>query len=453
MSGASRVHGHSLAWVGRRVAPVLLGLLLVSTMARMPGLAAFDTNQHHSHTARAAIEAAPTVAHTVFVPLAISQSVTPNVWNAEYFSNAGLLGPPAYTQEDAYIDYDWEDGSPKGLPDNRFSIRWTGDWEFEVGVYTFFVYADDGVRLWLDGEKLVDAWQPGMGEHDRRVTVTTAGLHRVRVEYFEHYGDASIEVHWRRTDLYPQWVGEYFSEPWVEHGKQYEQTDSVIQFAWGEGCPDDLPPNSCDRFSIRWEAEPLFEPGEHRIYLYADQGYELYVDDEWRGDEGWDSGESSKDDYYNLNVADIEYHEIRYNFHDQGGSAEARLWIENLAHPRWTAKYYNNRNLSGTPVVTEPDPVVFYDWKLGKPHRDLPSDRFSVQWSGERYFHAGFYRFGFFADDGVKLTVDGEVLVDEWHDGRAEYHSALTFLGTGYHDVIIEYYDNVGGAEIRFWWE
>ena len=96
---------------------------------------------------------------------------------------------------------------------------------------------------------------------------------------------------------------------------------------------------------------------------------------------------------------------------------------------------------------------MFYDWKLGKPHRALPSDGFSVQWRGQRYFHAGFYRFGMFADDGVRLTLDGEVLVDEWRDGRAEYHSALTFLGTGYHDVIIEYYENVGEAEIRFWWE
>ena len=50
-------------------------------------------------------------------------------------------------------------------------------------------------------------------------------------------------------------------------------------------------------------------------------------------------------------------------------------------------------------------------------------------------------------------VVDGELLVDQWHDGRGEYHSPATYLSTGYHEVIVEYYDRSGEAEIRFWWE
>jgi hypothetical protein len=107
-------------------------------------------------------------------------------------------------------------------------------------------------------------------------------------------------------------------------------------------------------------------------------------------------------------------------------------------------------------VITQTEPAVFYDWGLGKPRTSprLPSaDGFSVRWSGPRYFHSGFYRFGLFADDGVRLSIDGELLVDEWRPGRGEYHSQLTYLGTGYHDVVIEYVEYEGEAEIRFWWE
>jgi hypothetical protein len=289
-----------------------------------------------------------------------------------------------------------------------------------------------------------------MGEHDHTLTVTSAGSHRVRVEYFEQTGDAAIQVHWRRTDLYPLWAGEYFNEPWVEAGKLYEQGDPTIQFDWGEDCPESL---RCNAFSVRWTAEPIFEPGEHRIYLYADQGYELYVDGDLRGRDGWYEGESADDDYYTVNVASLETHEITYNFHDQGGLAEARLWIENLDRPRWNVEYYNNMTLGGAPVATEPDPTVFYDWGLGRPHSALQKDRFSARWRGQRYFHAGFYRFWVFADDGVRLIVDGETLIDQWRDGRAPHDSLLTYMSSGYHDVVIEYYENIGDAEIRFWWE
>jgi hypothetical protein len=110
-------------------------------------------------------------------------------------------------------------------------------------------------------------------------------------------------------------------------------------------------------------------------------------------------------------------------------------------------------NLGGTPAITSDAEWVFSDWELGRPRKGIPSDGFSIRWSGQRYFHAGCYRFGLFADDGVRLRVDGELLVNEWHDGMGEYHSPVTYLGTGYHAVTIEYYENSGQAEIRFWWE
>ena len=51
------------------------------------------------------------------------------------------------------------------------------------------------------------------------------------------------------------------------------------------------------------------------------------------------------------------------------------------------------------------------------------------------------------------LWVDGELLVDEWHVGRGEYHSPATYLSSGYHEVVIEYFEDSGEAEIRYWYE
>lgn len=394
---------------------------------------------------------------TIFLPLVSRPEPLPsNAWVGEYFANSTLSGDAVYTLEgQPRIDYDWGEGAPAGLPSNRFSIRWTGKWGFEAGKYTFFVYADDGVRLWLDGDLLIDAWTPGLGWHLAEKSLASEGAHTLKLEYFENIGDAAVQLHWRRTDLYPAWQGAYYdNNAWIEGGVDLYRIDSAIQFDWGLGCPEEL--SACDNFSISWYARRLFEPGTHRIYLYADEGYRLYVDGVLKGSGGWVDGQAggSVDVSYPLESSGLAEHEIRYDFHDRGTLAEARLWIEYLERPDWTVEFYGNRTLSGDPIVVDSsEETIFFDWGYDKPRHLVPADGFSARWTGDRYFHSGFYRFKLFADDGVRLWVDGELLVDKWVDGRAEHSAPLKYLSTGYHHVVVEYYEHVGEAEIRFWWE
>ncbi len=403
------------------------------------------------------LSAGQTVSPTLFVPLVLAPPPGPtaNLWFASYYVGETLSGDPAYTAEEARIDYDWGDaGHPPGVSEDHFSARWVGDWLLEQGTYTFFVYADDGVRLWLDDQLLVDAWQPGMGFHEGTAGVATAGLHRLRLEYFEVTGAAAIRLHWRRTDLYPRWEAKYYRLPWVEaEGLMYETLDHSIQFDWGLGAPAGLP---ADGFSVAWTSRRLFEPGTNRLYVYADDGYRLYLDGNLLGQGGWVDGQpgGQVDTVYSFEAAALEYHTVAYHFHDRGSLAEARLWLEYAERSPWQAEYFPNPTLSGEPAVVRDEDAVYYDWGFDKARPALPSpDDFSVRWSGERYFHSGAYRFGLFADDGVKLWVDGALLVDQWHPGRGEYHSLVTHLAEGLHQVVIEYYEVSGEAEIRFWWE
>jgi len=388
-----------------------------------------------------------------FLPL-IRREAARNVWLGEYYANPDLSGAPAYSLVEKRVDYDWgATGHPAGLPADFFSIRWTGYWNLEIGDYTFLAYADDGLRLWLDGQLLIDLWQPGMGSYDATAFVSTAGPHELKLEYFEETGGAAIRLQWRRTDHFPRWQGDYYSNPWLNSPRLYSQVDPVLQFDWDVGCPAWLP--DCDAFSIRWNATALFLPGTQRIYAYADEGYQLFVDGTKVKEGGWLDGQpgGAVDAYYDLDVKKLEHHQLTYNVHDRGGPAEARLWIENLDDPWWDVQYYANDKLRGSPVRTEHDASIFHDWGLGVPHSGVPADGFSIRWKGQRYFHAGCYRFGMFADDGVRLWVDGELLIDEWHDGRTTYASPLTYVDSGFHEVTVEYYDGGGEAEIRFWWE
>ena len=341
-----------LAGMGLLLALVALNLLVAGVVDALPLSPEQAVASYRGNGLRSEPESGASAASTAFLPLVLRGESAANVWLAEYYDNGSLNGVPVRTVEEKRIDYDWEEDAPPGLPDNYFSIRWTGMWDFDVGDYTFFVYSDDGVRLWLDGVLVIDAWSPGMGEHDETVRVVVAGPHSVKIEYYESRGDAAIRVRWHRTDLFPVWSGDYYDNPWVEGNSRFSQEDAAIQFDWDDGCPEDLPPNSCNRFSIAWEAEPVFEVGTHRIHLYADEGYRLDVEGGPEADDGWYEGQSSEDDYYDFDVTSIETRQISFDFHDQGGPAEARLWIVNLVHPLWTAEYYSNRNLTGTPDLT-----------------------------------------------------------------------------------------------------
>ena len=78
---------------------------------------------------------------------------------------------PALVRNDEAIDYNWGAGAPAvGLPADGFSARWTRQIWFEPGVYRFAAWADDLIRVYVDGELLIDAW------HSWQDDVYTANL-------------------------------------------------------------------------------------------------------------------------------------------------------------------------------------------------------------------------------------------------------------------------------------
>ncbi|MSR04956.1 MAG: hypothetical protein EXS04_05115, partial [Phycisphaerales bacterium] len=81
----------------------------------------------------------------------------------QYFSNDGNSGDfrtRVLTRIDSNINFNWNNGSPDPLvPVDAFSVRWTGTITAPTtGPCTFYTTTDDGTRLWIDGQLLVDKW-------------------------------------------------------------------------------------------------------------------------------------------------------------------------------------------------------------------------------------------------------------------------------------------------------
>jgi len=119
---------------------------------------------------------------------------------ASYFANRDLAGKPALTRVDATVDFTWNDVPAPGLPADEFSVRWEGYVEAPAdGVYTISTRSDDGVRLWVGGQKVVDAWTdrgPTDDAPSKTFSLKAGQRVAVKLEYYEFNGGAEARLFW-----------------------------------------------------------------------------------------------------------------------------------------------------------------------------------------------------------------------------------------------------------------
>jgi len=138
---------------------------------------------------------------------------------------AGLCaGAPAITRTDRVIDFAWGDGSPgQGVPADGFSVRWTGSVRLpRDGKYTFYTVSDDGIRLWVDDQLVIDNWtNHGETENQGQIELWGARPHLIRIEYFENTGAAAAKLLWAGPGLEKQVIATQFLFPdlWSEGTK------------------------------------------------------------------------------------------------------------------------------------------------------------------------------------------------------------------------------------------
>jgi hypothetical protein len=110
--------------------------------------------------------------------------------------------------------------------------------------------------------------------------------------------------------------------------------------------------------------------------------------------------------------------------------------------PVWQASYWNNTSLSGDPVLQRTEASINYDWGTGSPGAGVNADGFSARWTRYLDVTAGTYRFTATSDDGIRLWVDGTLVIDQWNDHGATTYTGDVTLTAGHHLVKVEYYEN-----------
>lgn len=375
-------------------------------------------------------------------------------WQGEYFNNTTLDGTPALTRKDAQINFNWGAGEPApGIGADEFSVRWTRTMNLPAGYYRFEMTVDDGGRLWVKDRLLIDAWQEQTAQTYSAEIYLPGDEVPLKMEYYEQSGNAVAQLSWAQlTPTIHDWRAEYFNNTSLSGTPALVRDDAKIDFNWGSGSPA-LGTISTDQFSARWTRTLDLSAGRYRFKVTVDDGARLWVDghlliDAWR--------EQSVRTYTEEIYVSGGSVPIKMEYFEHSGLAIAKLsWSPaSTATYSWHAEYFDNMSLSGTPALVRDEAKIDFDWGSGSPvPGTIGADRFSVRWTRTLDLSAGRYRFTMTVDDGARLWVNGQLLIDVWHDQAVRTYTAEIDLPDDPVPVKMEYYEHVGHAVARLSWD
>jgi Ca2+-binding RTX toxin-like protein len=117
----------------------------------------------------------------------------------EYFKSSTFVDP-LLTRIDSKVDFDWAKGSPAPniVPSDNFYVRWSGQIEAPSSdAYTFYTYSDDGVRLWVNDQLIINNWTDHAATQNQGSLTLAAGQkYNIRMEYYEKGGGAIAQLSW-----------------------------------------------------------------------------------------------------------------------------------------------------------------------------------------------------------------------------------------------------------------
>ncbi len=106
---------------------------------------------------------------------------------------------PSLVRTDAVVNFDWGNGSPDPkISADDFTARWTGSVQPQFDeTYTFYTSTDDGVRLWVNGQLIIDEWvDQGVTEWSGSIQLNAQQLYNIRMDYYENGGGAGASLSW-----------------------------------------------------------------------------------------------------------------------------------------------------------------------------------------------------------------------------------------------------------------
>jgi hypothetical protein len=205
---------------------------------------------------------------------------------AQYYDNPDLTNLTA-VRTDAGVDAQWAPGvePAAGVVGDAYSVRWSGQVEAKYTEdYTFTVTADEKVRVWVNGQLLINAnGTDAAAEYSGTIQLVAGRRYDLQVEYENRTGGGQVKLEWTSASqprevipagqLFPSERGELLREGSRLSGFVYAPVSGYYRFALGTaGAAELYLSNSADPAAKQLIAGPN-GPLSAPVFLVAGQGY------------------------------------------------------------------------------------------------------------------------------------------------------------------------------------
>ena len=470
---------------------------------------------------------------TAVVPTPTGAGLTGAYYDNLDFTNLKL------TRVDSIVNFNWGNGSPaSGIGSDTFSVRWLGQvLPAYSQTYTFYTTSDDGVRLWVNGQQLINNWNDyPPTENQGTINLVAGQRYDIRIEYYENGSGAVAQLSWSslsqpkqiipQNRLFPTsgtpptptatatasatWTptatvtitqtgtptptapptltasatstadpggtgagltGQYYDNSDLTN-LRLTRVDATVNFNWGRSAP--ASGIAADTFSIRWtgQVEPRFSE-TYTFYTVSDDGVRLWVNgqqliDDWNDHTAIQNGGT-------IALTAGQRYDIRLEYYDGSLEAVAQLSWSSASQPRQVippaqlypatvatptppgtglfGQYYDNKDLTIL-LFTRTDPTVNFNWGSGAPRAGMGTETFSERWTGQVVpLYTETYTFYTVSDDGARLWVNGQPLVNNWTiHSPTENRGTISLQAGRPYDIRLEHYEDGGGAQIQLLW-
>lgn len=372
---------------------------------------------------------------TVTAPASGNTGLQADYFNGNNFQTLARTVPAGETP-----NYSWGSGGPAGTGPDSFSVRWHGQIEpLQSGTHTFTTGSDDGMRVFVANlsQPVAGAyWDHGYMEASGDIHLTANTRYAIRVDFFENYGGAEAKLFWQApgqpreivpvTRLLPPGQSGTTSPPEIVTSPQSQTVNvgaSVAFTVVANGAP-----------------APSFQWRKGGTPIAGATGSSLTLANVQSADAG-------------------SYDVVATNAAGTATSAAATLTVTPVAGQGTgtglRGDYYNGTNFNSF-VLTRTDAEVNFPWGNGSPAAGIGADNFTVRWTGlVEAPVTGHYTFSTNNDDGVRLRVEGTLIIDDWtgHPATDRFSGPVYLTAGSRVPISLEFFENGGGAVVSLSWQ
>lgn len=361
----------------------------------------------------------------------------------------------------ANVDFDWGTGRPDPLlgPDS-FAVIWKGYvTPAATRRYTFHTLTDDGVRLWVNGQLLVDKWiDQGATEHTGAIDLTGGVPVPIEMRMYDRGLGAVAKLMWSAPGLSKEVIPPSVLTP----GRPDLVVTNVSVTPANSVAGEEVSFSAVIK-NVGLTASPAGQL--HAVAFYVDGRKFAWSTALWAGLEPGASANVAADGGVNGTrwtaeagphtvMAVVDDNDVLPETDEFNNKTEISIVCSSAPAGRGLfAAYYNNPDFTDL-RMTRVDPKIKFNWIHLSPDLSLGSDTFSVRWTGSitpRYSET--YTFHAEADDGVRLWVDGQLIIDQWTGQGATERTGSVALTAGRPvSIRMDYYDNEVAAVANLSW-